>query len=78
MFHILFHIRLPSASDSSESTDECSDTISNHISDEALCAAVDFVEISIQHAAYIAGRGEIPNEAVKATQQQSQWLLVLK
>jgi len=62
---ILFHIHLPNATDNEESIDGCSDTISNQISDEALYAAVNFVETSIQHAAYIAGRGEIRNEAAK-------------
>jgi len=31
-------------------------------------AAIDFVETSIQHAAYIAGRRDTTNEAAKATQ----------
>ena len=72
VLHILFHIHLPDATDREESNDDCSNSISNNISDEALSAAIDFVETSIRHAAYIAGRGEITNEAAKATQRKSQ------
>jgi len=71
VLHILFHVHLPNATDNEESIDGCGDTISNQIRYEALYAAVNFVESSILHAAYIAGRGEIRNEAAKATQQQS-------
>ena len=31
----------------------------NKISDKALCAAVDFVETSIQHATYVAGKDTV-------------------
>ena len=72
VLHILFHICLPDATDHEESNDESSNPISNIISDEALSAAIDFVETSIQHAAYIAGKGEITNEAAKATQRKGQ------
>ena len=42
------------------------DQSSNTISDEALRAAIDFVETSTQHAAYIAGKDTIANELEKA------------
>ena len=32
------------------------------ISDEALCAAIDFIQTSVQHTAYIAGRDIISKE----------------
>ena len=55
MLHILFQIRLPNASEDDEKA--CDEP--NKISDEALCAAVDFVETSIQHDAYIAGKDTV-------------------
>ena len=36
--------------------------ISNEISEEALKAAIDFVQICCQHAVYIAGHGKIEEE----------------
>ena len=32
------------------------------ISEQAIRAAIDFVDVSCQHTAYIAGRGEIEDE----------------
>ena len=43
-----------------ENTDQ-----SNVISDEALCAAIDFIQTSMQHTAYIAGRDMISKELEK-------------
>ena len=44
--HVLFHWEEPQ-------------NIPNEISDKALMASINFVDICIQHAAYLAGRGEI-------------------
>ena len=43
-----------------ENTDQ-----SNIISDEALSAAIDFIQTSVQHTAYIAGRDNISEELEK-------------
>ena len=48
---------------SSEPTD--GDESSNTISNAALCSAIDFVETSTQHVAYIAGKDKIANELAK-------------
>ena len=62
VLHVLFQIRLPNANaDDEKACDE-----PNKISDKALCAAVDFVETSIQHAAYIAGKDTVFKEVEKA------------
>jgi len=71
VLHVLFHIHLPDATDCEESNDESSNSISTNISNDALSAAIDFVGTSIQHAAYIAGKGDIKNEATKVTQPKS-------
>ena len=47
--HVLFHWETPSE-------------IPSTISDKALKAAQSFVELCIQHAAFLAGRGNIPEE----------------
>ena len=47
--HVLFHWETP-------------DKIPSTISDMALKAAQSFVELCIQHAAFLAGRGNIPEE----------------
>ena len=52
---------IPDAIDCEESNDESSNSISN----DALSAAIDFVGTNIQHAAYIADKGDIKNEATK-------------
>ena len=44
--HVLFHWEEPQ-------------NIPNEISDKALIASINFVDVCIQHAAYLAGRGEI-------------------
>ena len=36
--------------------------IPQEISDSAIKAAINFVDVSIQHAAYLAGRGELKEE----------------
>jgi len=38
----------------------------NEISSEAMIAAIDFVQTSVQHTAYIAGKGTIASEVEKA------------
>ena len=47
--HVLFHL---------DSEEPLSDTIS----DKAIEAAIDFVEVCCQHTAYITGRGNINQE----------------
>jgi hypothetical protein len=44
--HVLFNIDTPH-------------TISQEISDDAVKAAVDLVDVCIQHAAFLAGRGDV-------------------
>ncbi len=53
--HVLFHWEKPQ-------------DIPVTISDNALKASIDFVDVCIQHAAYLAGRGEM-NEAVESVQK---------
>ena len=55
MLHVLFQIHIPNVNGDHE--EACVEP--DKISDKALCAAVDFVEISTQHAAYIAGLLEL-------------------
>ena len=55
VLHILFQIHLPNASEDDQKA--CDKP--NKISDEALHAAIDFVETSIQHATYIAGKDTV-------------------
>lgn len=50
VLHILFQVN------------EDKDDTPYHISSEALCAAIDFVQTSIQHSAYIANRHSISEE----------------
>ena len=38
------------------------------ISDEAVKAAINFVDVTIQHAAYLAGRGDV-DDAVQSLQK---------
>ena len=47
--HVLFHTDNP-------------DSLSTTISDTAIEAAIDFLELCCQHTAYITGRGEINEE----------------
>ena len=49
--HVLYHIETPT-------------TIPDFISMEAITAAIDMVDVCIQHAAYLAGRGDI-NEMIQ-------------
>lgn len=44
--HVLFHWEKPQ-------------NIPNEISEAALTASINFVDVCIQHAAYLAGRGDI-------------------
>ena len=44
--HVLFHMDTPN-------------DIPNEVSEDALKAAIDFVDVCTQHVAYIAGRGLI-------------------
>ena len=44
--HVLFHINSPLA-------------ISEELSDEAIRAAINLVDVCIQHAAFLAGRGDV-------------------
>ena len=39
---------------------------SSEISSKAMCAAIDYVQTSVQHIAYIAGKDTIANEVEKA------------
>lgn len=52
--HVLFHFETPQA-------------IPDTICDAALMAALDFVEVCNQHAAFLGGRGPI-SEAIEALQ----------
>ena len=61
VLHVLFQIHIPNLNGDHEEAR----TEPDKISDEALCAAVDFVEISTQHAAYIAGKDTIFKELEK-------------
>ncbi len=47
--HVLFHLEIPQ-------------TVSEKISEKALLAALDFVELRNQHAAFLAGKGLIEDE----------------
>ena len=61
--HVLFHRNTPL-------------NVPESISEEAIKAAVTFVELCIQHAAYMAGRGDI-SEAIQAIRPGVlQWLNV--
>ena len=56
--HVLFHIEKPM-------------DIPTTISDAAIEAAIDLVDVCIQHAAFLAGRGEVDDmidEIVKSKQ----------
>ena len=61
MLRVLFQIHIPNLNGDHEEAR----TEPDKISDEALCAAVDYVEISTQHAAYIAGKDTIFKELEK-------------
>ena len=52
--HVLFHMDTPNA-------------IPNEISEDALKAAVDFVDVCTQHVSYISGRGVI-SDAIEELQ----------
>lgn len=52
VLHVLFEVK--------ETTDQ-----SDMITDEALAAAIDFIQTSVQHTAYIAGRDIISKELEK-------------
>ena len=58
VLHVLFQIHTPNVNGDHE--EACVEP--DKISDKALCAAVDFVEISTQHAAYIAEKDTIFKE----------------
>ncbi len=49
VMHVLFHLEIPQ-------------TVSEKISEKALLAALDFVELRNQHAAFLAGKGLIEDE----------------
>ena len=53
VLHVLFQVKDKNADQS------------NKISDKALCAAIDFIQTSVQHTAYIAGRDVISKELEK-------------
>ena len=53
VMHVLFQIH---------KTEEAELIMEDEISEDALQAAIDFVQTSIQHAAYIAGRSTISKE----------------
>ena len=56
-FHILFNWENPQ-------------NIADEISDSALKAAINFVYVCIQHAAYLGGRGELQEEVENLHQIQ--------
>lgn len=68
VLHVLFQIHMPNDNEDYSEAHDSADIIA----DAALCAAVDFVETSTQHAAYIAGKDAILTELEKA---QSEGLL---
>ena len=49
VLHVFFHLDTPHS-------------IPTEIKDNAVVAAIDFVELCIQHAVYITGRGKIQDE----------------
>ena len=51
VLHVLFHLDTPQA-------------ISPEISDDALKAALDFVELCLEHTSYLAGKGSM-DEAIQ-------------
>jgi hypothetical protein len=55
VMHILFQIQ-------QTDPERAEVVIEDEISDKALQASIDFVQTSIQHAAYIAGRSTISKE----------------
>ncbi len=58
--HVLFHLETPQ-------------TVSEKISEKALLAALDFVELCNQHAAFLAGKGLIEDE-IEALKDQEDGL----
>ena len=58
VLHVLFHMDTPQS-------------IPESISEEALKAAQDFVEVCNQHTAYLAGRGLI-EDAIEAVQDMQE------
>ena len=68
VLHVLFQIHMPNDNENHSEVHYSADKIG----DAALCAAVDFVETSTQHAAYIAGKDTLLKELEKA---QSEGLL---
>ena len=68
VLHVLFQIHMPNDNEDHSEAHYAADKID----DVALCAAVDFVETSTQHAAYMAGKDTILKELEKA---QSEGLL---
>jgi len=56
-FHILFAIGT-----SAESSDEYLSATTDEISEEAIIAAINFVNVCCQHTAFMAGRGGIAGE----------------
>lgn len=53
--HVLFHWAKPQ-------------DIPSEISDNAIAAAINFVDVCIQHTAFLAGRGEV-NEAIASVEK---------
>ena len=68
ILHVLFQIHVPNDDENHSEAHDSAD----QIDDTALCAVVDFVETSTQHAAYITGKDTILKELEKA---QSEGLL---
>lgn len=64
--HVLFHLdTLPNEPSTGESTtdeEQPCDELPNEISDQAVTAAVDFVEVCCQHTAYVTGHGNLSQE----------------
>ena len=62
VMHVLFQICMPNDNEDPTGAHYEAD----NIGDAALCATIDFVETSTQHAAYIAGKDTILKELEKA------------
>ncbi len=63
MMHVAFHLKMPTDIPDDVSTEavDTPDEIPDEISTKAIEAAHDFVQMCCQHAAHIAGRGDIAN-----------------
>ena len=61
--HVLFHLpNEPSTGDTDEQPPQPCDELPSEISNQAITAAIDFVEVCCQHTAYITGHGDISQE----------------